>query len=310
MFKQTLSAWNSISARLFQDPHTIPLDELKRKYQLEDSSFININGLNVHYRDNPCTQNPAAPVLLCLHGIFSSLHTWQKWVNELNDRFRIISIDLPNFGLTGPFPALKIDDHSYPDFLRDLLDALNIKQCHIAGNSLGGFISYSFAAKYPERIEKMILLDSAGFLFVPPLALISWGAPLGSWLVEHLNPPKPLVTYLLRQAYAKAERASKEELIRYYDMMLRSGNRQGGSQVLQFVRNRLGFDTQCLKSIEIPTLLMWGEQDKWIPIRHTKNFQQALPHCQVITYDDCGHMPMEEKPELSAANAAKFLLAE
>lgn len=310
MFKKSLGAWNSISARLSQDPHTNPLDELKRKYQLEDSSFIKINGLNVHYRDNPCAQNPEAPVLLCLHGIFSSLHTWQKWVDELNDRFRIISIDLPNFGLTGPFPKLKIDDNSYPDFLRDLLDALNIKQCHITGNSLGGFISYSFAAKYPERVEKMILLDSAGFLFVPPLALISWGVPLGSWLVEHMNPPKPLVTYLLRQAYAKGERASEEELIRYYDMMLHSGNRQSGSQVLQFVRNRLGFDTQCLKSIEIPTLLMWGEQDKWIPIRHTKKFQQSLPHCQVITYDDCGHMPMEEKPELSAADAAKFLLAE
>lgn len=308
MLKQSLSVWNTMSAMFFQDTRTIPLAELKQKYQLDDSSFINVKGLNVHYRDSPCRQNPEAPVLLCLHGIFSSLHTWQKWIDELNDRFHIISIDLPNFGLTGPFPFPKINDNTYPDFLCDLLDALKIKKCHIAGNSLGGFFSYSFAAKYPERVEKMILLDSAGFFFIPPLALVSWGIPFAGWVAENMNPPKSLVFDLIRQAYANEELPDQEELTRYYEMMLRPGNRQGGSHILRFVRNRLGFDTQCLKQIQIPTLVMWGEQDKWIPLRHTKNFKKALPNCQVITYSDCGHMPMEEKPELSAHDAAQFLL--
>lgn len=309
MLKQTLWAWNSMSAMFFQDTRTIPLATLKQKYQLDDSYFININGLNVHYRDNPCRQNPEAPVLLCLHGIFSSLHTWQKWIDELNDRFRIISLDLPNFGLTGPFPDNKLSDDSYPEFLHNFLDALKIDKCHIAGNSLGGFFSYSFAARYPERIEKMILLDAAGFLFMPPLALVSWGAPLGGWVAENSNPPQSLVYHLIRQAYAKAERASEDELLRYYEMMLRPGNRQGGSKILQFVRNRFGFDTSCLKTIEIPTLVMWGEEDNWIPIRHTKNFEKALKNCQVIKYSDCGHMPMEEQPEISARDAAEFLLS-
>jgi pimeloyl-ACP methyl ester carboxylesterase len=231
MLKRTLGAWNSMSAMFLQDTRTIPLAELKERYQLTDSDFVNIKGLNVHYRDNPCRQNPDAPVLLCLHGIFSSLHTWQKWIDELNDRFRIITIDLPNFGLTGPFPNTKLDDNSYPDFLCALLDILKIAKCHLAGNSLGGFFSYSFAAKYPERVEKMILLDSAGFLFIPPLALISWGLPLAGWLVENSNPPKPLVSQLIRQAYAKEERASEEELTRYYEMMMRPGNSQGGSKI-------------------------------------------------------------------------------
>ncbi|NRA24745.1 MAG: alpha/beta fold hydrolase, partial [Oleispira sp.] len=120
MFKQSLWVWNSISSMLFQDTRTIPLLELKERYQLIDSDFIHINGLEVHYRDNPCRKNPEAPVLLCLHGIFSSLHTWQKWVDQLNDHFRIITIDLPNFGLTGPFPDKKIDDDEgvrIPDIL-------------------------------------------------------------------------------------------------------------------------------------------------------------------------------------------------
>lgn len=310
MLKQTLWAWNAASAMFWQDTRTIPVSELKERYQLDDSHFININGLDVHYRDNPCRQNPEAPVLFCLHGIFASLHTWQKWVEQLNDRFRIISIDVPSFGLTGPFPDNRIDDSTYPDFFRSFLDELKIEKCHFAGNSLGGYFSYSFAAKYPKRIDKMILLDSAGFLFMPPLALVGWGAPFGGWLVEHSNPPKSLVDNLLRQAYAQGERATTEELNRYYDMMLRPGNRQAGSRILHFVRNNLGFDTQCLKSIETPTLVMWGKEDNWIPIRHTKNFKKALPNCQVITYDDCGHMPMEEKPELSARDAAAFLLAQ
>lgn len=309
MFKQTQWAWNSMSAMFFQDTRTIPLAELTQKYQLNDSAFINIDGLNVHYRDSPCIKDPNAPVLFCLHGIFSSLHTWQKWIDELNDRFRIVSIDLPNFGLTGPFPNnQKINKNTYPDFLKDFLDAINVKECYLAGNSLGGFFSYSFAAKHPNYVKKMILLDAAGFLFVPPLALVSWGVPLGGWVAENSNPPKSLVFELIRQAYAQEERASQEELIRYYELMLRPGNRQGGSKIIHFVRNHLGFDTNCLKSIQTPTLVMWGEEDKWIPIRHTKNFKKALPNCEVITYPDCGHMPMEEKPELSAKDAAHFLL--
>lgn len=310
MFKQTLWAWNAMSAMFLQDTRTIPVAELKQKYQLSDSGFINIQGLEVHYRDNPCLKNPDAPVLVCLHGIFSSLHTWQKWVDELNDRFRIISLDLPNFGLTGPFPNhQKITQDTYPNFLQAFLDALKIDHCYLAGNSLGGFFSYSFAAKYPDRVEKMILLDSAGFLFVPPLALISWGAPFGGWVAENSNPPKSLVFELIRQAYANEARASQEELTRYYELMLRPGNRKGGSNILHFVRNHLGFDTQCLKSINIPTLVMWGEHDKWIPLRHTKAFKKSLPNCRVITYPDCGHMPMEEQPIMSALDAAEFLLA-
>lgn len=310
MLKQILRALDAVPKMYFQGARTIPLEQLKEKYQLHDSHFININGLDVHYRDSPCITHPEAPILLCLHGIFSSLHTWQKWTVELNDRFHIISIDLPNFGLTGPFPQAKanINDDTYPDFLRDFLNALNIQKCHIAGNSLGGYFSYTFAAKYPERIDKMILLNSAGFLFMPPPALIAWGTPFGAWVVEHSNPPRWLAYGLLRRAYARSERATKEELLRYYEMLLRPDNRQGGTNILHYIRNRLGFNTQYLKTIQTPTLLMWGEKDHWVPIRHCKNFQQALPHCKVIIYADCGHMPMEEKPELSARDATNFLL--
>jgi len=308
MLKQSIWAWKAMNAMFLQDTRTIAIDELNARYLLADSGFININGLDVHIRDVPCATNPDAPVLLCLHGIFSSLHTWQKWTDELTDRFRVISIDLPNFGLTGPFPGMKVDKNSYPDFLNGLLDKLNIDACYIAGNSLGGFFSYSFAAKYPERIKKMVLLDSAGFFFIPPLPLVGWGAPLGGWVAENTNPPRSLVYHLLRQAYADGSRATDEELKRYYEFMLRPGNRQGASKVMHFVRNSLGFDTRCLKSIQAPTLIMWGEKDHWIPVRHAKKFHDALPDSELIYYSDCGHMPMEEKPELSAKDAAEFLL--
>lgn len=298
-----------MNSMFFAPTRSIPIDTLNEQYQLANSHFIDVDGLNVHIRDVPCTANPDAPVLLCLHGIFASLHTWDKWTERLKDRFRIISIDVPNFGLTGQFPDNKrITKDTYPDFFNSLLDALEIDSCHMAGNSLGGFFTYSFAAKYPERVKKMILLDSAGFFFIPPMPLVGWGAPLGSYVAENTNPPKTLVYQLLRQAYADGSRASKEELRRYYDLMLRPGNRSGATKIMHFVRNNFGFDTRCLKDIPVPALIMWGEHDHWIPTRHAEKFHQALPNSELIYYADCGHMPMEEKPDQSSEDAAKFLL--
>ena len=97
-------------------------------------------------------------------------------------------------------------------------------------------------------------------------------------------------------------------LARYYELWLRPGNRQAGARVLRFIRNRAGFNPQLIREIIQPALVMWGKQDKWIPPEHAQRFAKALPQSDVIMYDDCGHMPMEEIPVLSAADARRFLL--
>ena len=140
---------------LFKEKYGIPLDEIKRRHTYADSKFIQVQGMDVHYRDVG-----EGPVLILLHGMFSSLHTWEEWIDTLKEDFRVIALDAPNYGLTGAHPK-GMFKHIYSDFLNDFTDALGISECMLAGNSLGGWMSWEFAGRYPEKVKKVILIDDS-----------------------------------------------------------------------------------------------------------------------------------------------------
>lgn len=305
MLKRT---WTAIGNAFSGEVGAIPLEELQQRYQYPDSHYIKLQGMNVHYRDTNNTGQEDAPVLLLLHGIFASLHTWNAWTEALSSYFRVISIDNPNFGLTGSHPK-GMKKNLYSDFLNEFTDALNIKKTHLAGNSLGGWMSWEFAARFPDKVEKVILLDSAGFFFIPPPILISMGMPAGGWLAARMPLPRKFLYSVIRTTYGDKSRLNKETLDLYYDLLMRPGNRQAGGRVLAYVRNRGGFSKKLLNQVKQPVLVMWGKNDRWIPPAHAQLFKQALPQANVIMYENCGHMPMEELPEQSAADALAFLQA-
>lgn len=303
MLKRT---WTAIRHAFSGEVGAIPLEELKQRYEYPDSKYLEIQGMSVHYRDTHTSGNDDAPVLIMLHGIFASLHTWNGWTEALSPYFRLISIDNPNFGLTGSHPK-GMQKNLYSDFLNDFTDALGLKKVHMAGNSLGGWMSWEFAARFPDKVEKVILLDSAGFFFIPPPILISMGMPAGGWLAARTPLPRKFLYSIIRTTYGDKSRLSKDTLDLYYDLLMRPGNRQAGARVIAFVRNRGGFGKKLLKQVKQPVLIMWGRDDKWIPLAHVELFKKSLPQAQVIMYDNCGHMPMEELPEQSAADALAFL---
>ena len=168
-------------------------------------------------------------------------------------------------------------------------------------------MSWEFAARFPDKVEKIILLDSAGFFFIPPAVLLSMGLPFGGWLASRTVMPRKVLHGVVRTTYADKSKPTKEVLDRYYDMLVRPGNRQAAAGVLRYIRNKGGFKKSLLGKITQPVLIMWGKNDGWIPPEHAEKFKQAIPHAQVIMYDNCGHMPMEEIPQKSAVDALKFL---
>ena len=135
----------------------IPVKELKEKYAPPPSKFIDIDGLEVHYRDEGKGTN-----LVLLHGIFDNLHTWQGWVDELDTQYRIIRMDLPGWSITGP-PNFEYNLENNIIFLNKFLKKLGIKKFHLAGNSLGGYLAWNYALKYPEQVKKLILLDPVAY---------------------------------------------------------------------------------------------------------------------------------------------------
>ena len=136
----------------------IPVEELKKKYTNEASEFVEVQGMQVHYRDEG-----EGDVIVLLHGTGASLHTWEPWTRELKKFYRVIRLDLPAYGLTGPHPEGKYQMDNYVAFLQEFLQKKDIQKFCLGGNSFGGGVSWEYALKYPDEVEKLILVDASGY---------------------------------------------------------------------------------------------------------------------------------------------------
>ncbi|MFY9114154.1 MAG: alpha/beta hydrolase [Dethiobacteria bacterium] len=281
----------------------IPVETLAQEFANEQSRFIEVDGLNVHYRD----EGEGEPLVL-LHGWSASLHTWDVWTEKLKRDFRVIRLDLPAFGLTGPATDADYSIDYYVDFLDHFLTALDVQESYIAGNSLGGGITWLYAAKYPEKVKKIILLDAAGYRAEMP-SIEKLASPDTVRSVIRYITPRYAIHFLVKQVYGENEKVTDETVSRYHRLLLREGNREVMFRVLDKIQDRENEDVkQLLNGIEVPALIIWGEKDAWIPLELAYRFEQDIPNARLITYENAGHIPMEEIPEVTAHDARSFLL--
>ena len=281
---------------------TPSLEDIKATYLYPDSKFVHVKGMDVHYRDVG-----SGPVLVLLHGMFASLHTWEKWIEVLQNDFRVIALDNPNYGITGPHPE-PMRPGIYSDFLKEFLDALDIQECMMCGNSLGGWMTWEFTSRFPERVKKIILIDSAGYLFFPTVTLMLLALPFAVQANRFIRAPRFFIKRVLKSVYGNPQLVKEETVDLYHTLLMRPGNMVAATKVVHFIRNQVGFRTGNIKKIQQPALVMWGEKDRWIPLRHVKSFMRNLVNGQSVTYPDLGHVPMEENPDACVEDARKFLL--
>ena len=277
----------------------IPVADLKEKYANEESEFLEMRGMQVHYRD----EGQGFPLVL-IHGTAASLHTWDDWTKILKNDFRVIRMDIPAFGLTGPNPNRDYSIESYVIFLNDFLSQLGIDTFYLAGNSLGGQIAWNYVLTYQDQVKKLILIDAAGFPNKPPVIIKLAQTPLISVLLKNCT-PKFVISKNLNEVYGDDTRIREEVVERYYLLHLREGNRQA---FIDRVSGNNISETNNIRKISIPTLIQWGVQDEWIPLAHGHKFDELLPDSKLIIYKGAGHIPMEEIPEETARDARNFLL--
>src|SRR5689334_21792435 len=146
----------------------LPKDVLVKRYAGPHSQFIDVGGVHAHVRDEG---KPDGMPLMMIHGSLGSLQVWDGWVAELKDRYRLISVDLPGHGLTGPWPRGEYTVEAYADFVEVLADALDLNRFAIAGQSMGGAVAWTFAVTRPERVSQLILVDSSGYPGNEPMPL-------------------------------------------------------------------------------------------------------------------------------------------
>ena len=287
----------------------IPLNELKLKYTNSDSSFIDINGTNVHYRDVG-NSNDSIPIVL-MHGTGSSLHTYDFWSDNLKSTNRIIRMDLPAFGLTGPFVKNDYSISNYTFFLKEFLNSLNIKECILIGNSLGGEIAWRFAIAEPLMVKKLVLIDAGGYPVISksvPIAFKLAKIPVLNNLLTYIT-PRFLIRASIEDVYFDKSKISDSLVNRYFDLTLRKGNRKAivdrlkGSTTLTN-----GKKTHAsIKKIKKPTLIIWGSDDQLIPVENAYKFNNDITNSKLIVMQQTGHVPMEEKPIESLKFVIDFL---
>jgi pimeloyl-ACP methyl ester carboxylesterase len=274
---------------------------LEARWAPHPSQFIDALGLRLHVRD---TGPREAPAVLLLHGFGASLHTWEDWAPLLEDRFRLIRLDLPGFGLTGPDPSRDYSDVRAVAVIAALLDALGVERASVVGSSMGGRIAWRFAAAMPERVERLVLMAPDGFAShgraygksprLPPLLRI---------LPYSL--PRPLLRRATAPAYADPAMLTDALIERYRDMLLAPGVRRA---ILDQVGQAVLVDPEpLLRRISAPVLLLWGERDRAVPVGHASDYLRVLADARLEVLPGIGHVPMEEAPEASAAALRRFL---
>ncbi|MDX6690869.1 MAG: hypothetical protein QOG15_2326 [Solirubrobacteraceae bacterium] len=252
------------------------------------------------------------PALVFLHGLAGC---WQNWLEVLPDlarEHRVIAIDFPGFGHS-EMPTDPISIPGYSRMLDELLAALAIGSATIVGNSMGGFVAADMAIRFPHRVERLVLVAAAGLSMEHMLNERNQGlrarienylffglGRLAAWTDLVVRSPR-LRRGLLLLVVAHPERLPGPLVLEQVNGAGRPGFGPALEAMVRYpIRDRLG-------EIDVPTLVVWGELDRLVPLRDAAEFEWLIPDARKVVYEDTGHMVMLERPERFTADVRRFL---
>ncbi len=251
--------------------------------------------------------------ILCVHGLGANIFTWRHFISPFSQRNKLILVDLKGFGSSPKprTPHYSIEEHAddiYRIILRD-----NLKDLTLIGNSLGGAISLLVALRLceqePRRLSKLVLIDAGAYKEYLPGYLKLMRSFLGA-LVVYLAPSKLAVKFVLGASYYDKNKITKEQIKVYADAI---ANMEDRYALLQTSRQCIPRNSDeivaKLKMISVPTLILWGRQDAVIPLKVGELLDQDLPSSRLEIFEECGHIPQEEKPEETIASISRFMNA-
>ncbi len=298
----------ALSLPLLRTPDR-PVETLVARWAPPPSQFLDLQGQLVHYRDEGPRNDPEPLVLL--HGTSSSLHTWEGWARALRGQRRVISLDLPAYGLTGPWAGSFVGQpytaQAYAGFVLQVLDRLAVNRFVAAGNSLGGEVAWRLAQQAPTRVTRLVLVDATGYRFESGSMPLAWRlarVPVLADLVEQMM-ARPLIAQGLGTVMADPKRVTEAMVDRYVELTLRAGNRRAFVQRAKDWTPGEGLDH--IGGLSLPTLILWGAQDQLIPSTMAQRFAADIPGSQVVVFDKLGHVPQEEDPARSVVAVKAFL---
>ena len=285
-------------------PDTDPA-EMQAKYGAAPSRMLAVgDGRQVHVRD----EGPRDAPIVLLHGSNADLHTWQAWTDALSADYRVVRFDQRGHGLTGPAADADYSIETFAGDIDAVVDALGVERFVLAGNSMGGAIAMQYAIASPDRLDGLVLVDASGAPIERDadgnIAFKLAAMPgVGSVMSQVL--PRSLVERSLSQSVSNQKIVTGEAVDRYWELARYPGNRDATRA--RFSTPRSAFSAEQVAQTDVPTLVMWGEEDKLIPYEAAGWYMDHLPDATLAAYPGIGHLPMEEAPERSAADLQQWL---
>jgi pimeloyl-ACP methyl ester carboxylesterase len=246
----------------------------------------------------------AGDKLLLIHGLGAGRKVWRHLLPAASRYFRTYAVDLPGFGCSDK-PDVAYGIPYYAEFVRQFMDAAGIEKAAVAGASMGGAVVAAFAAKYPERVARLILIAPAGFTPLRSLPVKSESlADASLWLMSY---SRSLLVKMFEDSFY--DRASiPQDLVDEFWTQMKDRNYRRA-----FIRNSTYLSQDhpefagILGNIRAPTLLLWGADDAVIPASDAEQFAGLIPRSEVKVLDRCGHMPAVEKGDACADAMLSFL---
>lgn len=283
----------------------IPYATLEQRYGYADSQYMDLpGGVRAHYRDLGPRDGPA---LVLVHGFSASTHAWDSWAKALSDGRRVIVLDLPGHGLTRAPLGYGPGRDGFGATVDQVTSRVGLSRFTLVGNSMGGAVAWAYALDHPDKVERLVLVDAAGWPTAneagsPIFAILRH--PLGRELLRDID-ARPLVAQGLRAAYLDPKLVTPALVDRYVDLARAPGHRDILLS-LQTGARREATATD-LARIHAPTLILFGQDDRVIPASDGDRFHKAIPGATLILYPGVGHVPMEQIPDRSVADLKAWL---
>lgn len=254
--------------------------------------FIEIDGVKTYAAEKGKGED-----IIFINGLAASIYTWRKVFYEISRDFHVYAIDFKGTGFSEkPKAGYSID--SFTSQILGLMKHYNIHKAVLVGNSLGGEVVLNFTIKHPEKVRKLVLIDSAGYQ--KNKEVTRFLVKLSRFKLTH----KLLDNYISKKSAKKIIKWAtfKDEIIDeamiegYYKPMKTKG---GVRAFIELIKNLsyTEFDYDKVKNIKTPTLIIWGKEDKWIPVSDAYRFHKDIESSKLVILENCGHGPQEEKPE-------------
>ena len=318
---------------LFVLPFLIPLppDGVQAStFADTDGRFIDVNGLQTYVRERG---TPGEPVVLLMHGWGGSTFSWREQIDVLDEAgYRVIAFDRPPYGLSQKTGDLPLTQTQQADFTIAVMDALDLPSAVLVGHSMGGGVIGYVAARYPDRVERLVFVDgapriedaqSAAETSAPrnPRLNSTLGVPQGATGLLSF-PPFERWARILARLFVQPGLFTELQKSAYYDPAVVTPEVAAGYQrqleivgwdeaLLAILSGRSFGDAPLTQAeaaaIIMPTLILWGAEDTWVPLSAGERLASALPNAQIITYPLTGHLPMEEQPETFNRDLLTFL---